>query len=488
MFCKKGIISIVFTLGAFATLFLADPVYADIAPPESPPGANPVPATESTQVRMLSETVTLTILPSATGSPEAVADTRAVFNMRNLGTVAEQMQVRFPLSFFAGESDGRGNFPEIGGITVKIDGKTAATQREMQPVLPSEFNSPQREQIPWAVFNVTFPPGQDVTIEVAYRVKGFGYPPHQIFRYVLQTGAGWKGTIGAADIIVRLPYPASGQNIRLGEVDGYQDPTSGGVISANEVRWHFEDFEPTDQDNFMVVVLTPSLWQTLLKERENVAKNPKDGESWGRLGKAYKETIMESRGLRSDAEGHELFRLSREAYEKCLALLPKDSLWHYGYADLLWAHYYFDISFSGQPDAEAILPLTLSHLQTALQLDPKNQRASELLREISYSISGAVKVDGDEFIYLGLTATPAPPTPFRSFTATPPAPPTEQATQPATQHPTKQATRIATAAPTLEARSTAQANAPLPICGSASLVLPGLALAFWLDQRKRATI
>lgn len=483
MFHKKGILPVVLTLGMFAALFVAYPVSADVAPPESAPGSNPVPAGEGTQVRMMAETVTLTILPGSTSSPTAIADTTAVFSMRNLGTVEEKMQVRFPLSFFAGDSDGRGNFPEIGGITVKIDGRNVATKRELQPFLASEYSYPQREQIPWAVFDVTFPPGEDVTIEVAYRVNGFGYYPYEIFRYVLETGAGWKGTIGSADIILRLPYPASTQNVWLKDVDGFGEPTQGGIVSGNEVRWRFEDFEPTYQDNFKVVLVTPWLWQSVLTEQENLAKNPEDGESWGRLGKAYKEVIMQSKGyLRTDVGGREVLRLSREAYEKCLALLPKDSLWHYGYAHLLWAHYYFDISFSGQPDAEGILPLTLSHLQTALQIDPKNQRARELLEQISYAMPGVVKADGDEFIYLGLTATPLPPTPFGGFpTETPPpATPTEQPTMVAAAEAT-----LPVSEPTVELLSTPEARTPNPICGSASLALPGLAVAFWLGRRRR---
>lgn len=86
-------------------------------------------------------------------------------------------------------------------------------------------------------------------------------------------------------------------------------------------------------------------------ETQNVENNPRDGEAWGRLARAYKEIARGSKGwLREDPDGLELFAASRDAYEKCLALLPNDSLWQYGYADLLWSHYYFDIYFSGKAD------------------------------------------------------------------------------------------------------------------------------------------
>jgi len=46
---------------------------------------------------------------------------------------------------------------------------------------------------------------------------GFGYPPHIIFRYILETGAGWKDTIGSGEIVVVLPYEASLENIVFDE-------------------------------------------------------------------------------------------------------------------------------------------------------------------------------------------------------------------------------------------------------------------------------
>lgn len=474
MFRKKTTFTLIVTL--LGLVFAITPAYADVAPPESAPGSNPVPGGQ-TQVRMMAETVTLEIAPHPSNPQSAIAKTTAIFTMRNLGANEEKMQARFPLSFFDGNSDGFGRFPEIGAITVKIDGRSVATRREMQAFLENETSYKEREEIPWAVFDITFPPGQDVTIEVGYTVNGFGYYPYQVFRYVLQTGAGWNGTIGSADIIVRLPYAANAQNVWLKDVDGYGEPTQGGLVSGNEVRWRFEDFEPDWGDDFMVVIVTPSLWQTVLREQANVNKNPNDGEAWGRLGKAYKETIMQSKGyLRTDAGGVESLRLAREAYEKCLSLLPDDSLWHYGYAELLWAHYYFDIYFSGQPDADNILPSTLSHLQTALRIDPNNQRARDLLENISYYVSDAVQRDGADFIYLGLTATPVPPTPYGGpASETPESQPTEPPAPAATSTPT--ATRP------LEVDESAPANEtprnPGTVCGAAGLVLPGLAIVLW---------
>ena len=419
----KKVIRVLFVFVLLAVM-TAKPVRADVAPPETVPGSNVNPESESTQVRMVAETVILTVSEDPANADHSTAETRAVFTMRNLGTEPETMDVRFPLSFFNGTSDGFGRFPEIEGIDVRVDGKRVATRNEVQPFLEGAFSFREREDIPWSIFEVTFPPDQDVVIEVVYTVQGFGYYPYDVFKYVLETGAGWNGTIGSAEIVLRLPYEASEQNVWVEDVIGYSPPTPGGVFSGNEVRWKFEELEPTFENNLEFVIVTPSLWQKVLTEDANITRNRNDGEAWGRLGKAYKEIIMMSHGnLRSDPVGQGMFELSRSAYETCLGILPEDPLWMYGYAELLWSHYYFDIYALGKPDTQNILPTLLMRLQTALSIDPNLQQAKDLLNEIYYAMPDAVSVEGDTYVYLGLTATPVPPTPW-SAEATPTIPST----------------------------------------------------------------
>lgn len=467
---RKFIIFCAFTL-ILVSAFPPKAVHADVAPPEAPPGTNLIPGNETTQVRMMAETVTLTITKDPSDVKGAIAKTEAVFTMRNLGTAEEKMQVRFPLSFFNGNSDGFGNFPEIASIAVKIDGKTIPTKREVQPFFDSEYSYQERDELPWAVFDVSFPPSQDVIIEVAYTVNGYGYYPYEAFKYILETGAGWNGTIGSADIIVHMPYEANDKNIWVSGESGYGETTLDGVLSGNEIRWHFAELEPAWENNIQIVLVAPSLWESVLKETDMVAQNPNDGEAWGRLAKAYKEIARQSKGyLRDDRAGRETFVLSRNAYETCLALLPNDSLWHYGYADLLWSYYYFDTQGARKDDTEGILPLILSHLQTALRIDPKNQFARDLLMDISYSVRDAVQVDGDEFIYLGLTATPIPPTPYLFPPETPTSAPTEAA-------PTQQPTAIPT-------DSLPQPTAQNPLCGSAFLLPALFGIVLILGRRK----
>src|SRR5512133_908692 len=81
----------------YCLLALPSTAGADIAPPAQPPGSNPVPGTEQTQVRMVSETVILEVQGITPKNSLGQAKVGATFIMRNLGESAEQMAVRFPV-------------------------------------------------------------------------------------------------------------------------------------------------------------------------------------------------------------------------------------------------------------------------------------------------------------------------------------------------------------------------------------------------------
>ena len=251
---------------------------ADVAPPINPPGSNLEPGSETTQVRMVAETVQIDVRTTDTQSL-GTARVTADFTMRNLGSQSESMAVRFPIS----ASDGRSEYPEITNLAIKVNGKQVSFRRANYPDI-RYYN--QDQDVPWAEFDVTFPVGQDVPIQVAYTLNGSGYMPFTAFYYILETGAGWKDTIGSADVILRLPYPASTQNVIMDLQIGWAETTSGGVFNGNEVRWHFDNFEPGPDgpvQNMEFALVAPVNWRTVLKERDNVAKNPNDSEAWGRL-------------------------------------------------------------------------------------------------------------------------------------------------------------------------------------------------------------
>jgi len=433
---------------------------ADIAPPAQPPGSNLQPGTETTQVRMLAETVELDVQPGGSNKSLGLARVTADFTMHNTGAEAETMAARFPI----GANDGWFNVNELNDFQVKVAGKRVAT-RQIMGEDPYFSNS---DQVPWAAFDVTFPPGQDVSIQVQYTLQATGEYPFIWFKYILSTGAGWKDSIGSADIVVRLPYEANSQNLLLDTDQVSFGTTKGGTLDGNTIRWHFEDLEPTTQDNFEIHLVTPSAWEGLLTEQQNIAQNPHDGEAWGRLGKLAKAMAFSSRGKgfragTMDPGGQQLYDLSVQAYEKAVTLLPRDALWHAGYADLLGYHAYFDAFNGADTTAEALH--SMREIQIALDISPNDPKVQQIAEQLSFSFPDGIQRVGDQYVFVWLTTTPEPiiatqvsPTQVAALLApsdTPVALPSPT-TQP---QPTPQATA-----------SPVSKSAP-PVCGSA-LVLP----------------
>lgn len=449
---------------AFLILWLAlpAPARADVAPPGQPPGSNPQPGDELTQVRMLAETVLIEVQARAPEGSLGRALVTADFTMHNLGAEAETMAVRFPIAADSGFS----TYPEILGLIVEVDGRTIPIRRTTGPD-PVYGGA----DVPWAEFDVTFPPGADVLIRVRYTLEGSGEYPFIAFYYILATGAGWKGSIGSADVILRLPYEASLQNVIFETEIGWATTTPGGVLEGREVRWHFEDLEPTQADNMQIALVMPSAWERALAERANLAANPDDGEAWGRLGKLYKEITFLRRDYRRDAGGLELYTLSVEAYERAVSLLLDDALWHAGFADLLAFHALYAAYAGEDVTAEAVR--AMQEIQAALALKPDDPKVREIADEIFWTFNGhpfegAVREEGGEYVFLWLTATP---TPRPSATA-------EEASPTPTVEPTATRAPARTSAP--PATSPAAPSAGLPLCGGA--LLP---LALLVARRRR---
>jgi len=443
-------------------LMIPTGVYADVAPPSHPPGSNPGPGTEGTEVRMMAETVLIEILSNNATDRLGQAKVTADFTMRNLGSESESMDVRFPIS----SNNGFGDYPELKDLKVKVDGKTVPTKRIMEE--DPEWSS---DPVPWAEFNTTFLPNQDVQIQVSYLLDGTGEYPFVAYYYILHTGEGWNGTIGSADIIVRLPYEANQFNVIFDEQIGWSQTTAGGIVSSREIKWHFEDLEPDRSNDFELSIVNPAVWQNILREQANVQANPNDGEAWGRLGKLYKEIFFYRRDFRRDTGGQQLYPLSIEAYEKAITLKHDDALWHAGFADLLAIHAYYSQWEGSDFTSDALR--SMQEIDIALGLAPKDPKVNEIAEKIYWLFPDAVELLEIGYDFLWLTATPIIETPIvipASSTPTLAAPPTAVFT--ATTTPTEEA---------VPASNTPVPTANNPLCGSVALIP---LLLIWLASRK----
>lgn len=465
-YLKQSSVWVLIFLCAALIIYPARPASADVAPPENPPGANPSPDSEVTQVRMMDEQVVIHVQEETDLSKMGTASVWAEFHMLNLGEVSETLMVRFPTS----SNDGFSNYPEIEDMMVYIDNLSVPTSRIKLEGEPEQWDDP----VQWAEFEVVFPPGEMVEIEVEYTLKGTGEYPFVSYSYLLETGAGWKGTIGSAEIIVRLPYEATTQTVFIDSHPGWGPTTTGAQLNGNEVSWYFEDFEPVWENNISISLVWPSAWHKVELERKNVAANPEDGEAWGRLGMIYKDISILRRSPREDPGGRELYQLSEEAYQQTLKLLPEDALWHAGYADLLFLKYYWTFYSSSEEGRDGMVR-ALEEIFIAYTLDPDHPYIKDYVEKGYFFPRDAVDQVGDQYVFFWLTQTP-----------------TLQPSRTAFQTPTIQisATEMpistGTASPELQSSAThtpteisgvneeqSSRKFPLPICGS-MIVFPFL--------------
>ena len=119
---------------------------------------------------MLAETVLINVQEHAPEHSLGIAKVIASFTMHNLGTSAETMAVHFPIS----ANDGYFNYPEITDLLVKVEGRPVPTRRITIPD-PQDDNYP----LPWAEFEVNFPSGEDVLIEV-FLLLGLAQPSPEV--------------------------------------------------------------------------------------------------------------------------------------------------------------------------------------------------------------------------------------------------------------------------------------------------------------------
>jgi hypothetical protein len=371
------IVKIVLGILILLSLFIPSrDVEADIAPPSQPSGSNVVPG-EVTMVQMVYERIVIDLRPP--WSDGINADVTAKFIMRNQGTVDEQMTVGFPLNSI-GDMNFDGSIPKLKDLVVKIDDSLVVVQ------YPNNDNwLINRDQetlaIDWAAFDVVFPVGQDIVIEINYKQPPTYDAPTTEYDYTLFTGAGWYGAILEGDIRFRLPYTISyGENYWT-----YEENVWGGLdtetIVENEVRWHFEEFEPQDyyKDNWRVHVIRPKDWERILSAREALINNQYNAELWKELGDAYSNAAIELGGKTYDSSYQAI-----TAYQQSVALSPDWAEAHASLADEYYKSYKdaeFYASESSPPD-ESLRQGALQELSVALALEPNNKTALDLQEEL----------------------------------------------------------------------------------------------------------
>ena len=330
---------------------------ADVGlPPVSPSGSSLSPEGQpQTNVRMVAEEVNLTVEPyERPVPPDQIGDfpgywmrvqVDAQFVMRNLGDAPEAFDVWFPLAATTRYPDfllyETSRSPEsiIQDFRVHVDGQPVQTEQVMGPAL----NLPEGES-PWATFPVEFPPGQAVLIRVRYTLYPGGRHPFGDIEYILQTGAGWRDTIGEATIIAHLPDPVTPESVSQGSTDIFGDPLApqpaGYVVEGETITWHFTNLEPGPQDNIRLNVLEPQRYARLLQARRKVEQANPDNPAQAAAAhleqaRASREAVLIIKGVMRNGGGPVLADEASAAYRRTLELNPDQPAVYSEYANWL---------------------------------------------------------------------------------------------------------------------------------------------------------
>lgn len=375
-FCKAILLALTFFLLALGV----QPASADVGPPANPPGQNIEPgSTVPTSVRMVDERVVIDI-HSPDEPPESewgdYARVTATFHMRNLGSQAEHMDVRFPLE---DESVLMSGSP-IQNFQASVNGKSAEITYAEEPTPHSVWNE---IMINWAKLPVDFPPGKTVTIEVTYLLlPSFGGADAEAYKYILVTGKDWQGTIGWAEVVANFPYAVNAENV-------FRQP-EGSQVSGRQITWIKSDFEPGEADNFWIKIMPPPQWMHLAAARAAVKSRPSDAQAWNALGNAYLSLAQDINRVAFQ----EIFKPEKNdwyveqgilAYQKAAELEPDSRRPHIGIAYLLLAKYLPQIPADQVDAIQAELTAVESLPEAA---DPETAKAdADLLRTVSWSFA-----------------------------------------------------------------------------------------------------
>jgi hypothetical protein len=299
----------------------------------NPSGASPgVPPDMNTNVRMVSEKVDLTIEahkpPTPAGEENSAGHwmrgrVKARFLMRNLSQEREAFDVWFPLAASVRYSGILPSTPEniVKDFEVWVEDRQIKTKKVKAP----DLSDPQQESM-WAKFPLVFPAGEDVIVQVNYTIYPSGRSPFGGFEYILQTGAGWKDSIGEAIITISLPDAVTPENVSLSgnSIEGLplapQPP--GYKIEQNTVRWQFTNLEPTAQHNIYVDVLQPDRYQRLLQARAGAQNEPNSADAQLELAGAIQDALLVIYVVGQHGGGPSLAEQANVAYRRSLELAP----------------------------------------------------------------------------------------------------------------------------------------------------------------------
>jgi len=228
-------------------VFLIADAWADGVEVEVIKGNTVIPV-QNHNVRMLSEEVKMLPAEKQNEINESV-QVNANFLFENLSDKNIVMKMGFP--FFSSKSNPRDFKAWVQGKPVKAEKRPMGGKGEI--VLQHERSGYVLHMYVW---NISFAPNEKKEVKVEYR-GGWGNfltPAEHYFIYVTETGALWSGTIGKADIYLKL----SRDSMELLKNPHFKlrATPSGYILRRDQLEWHFKNWKP--KENIGVVIIDES--------------------------------------------------------------------------------------------------------------------------------------------------------------------------------------------------------------------------------------
>jgi hypothetical protein len=223
---KKLIISVLIILLGLNTK-------ADIAP--NPIHAKGITVLQPTDIRLIYEKVTVDLTLDS-------SYVHCYFRLHNEGK-AMKIQIGYPnMSYYSNNDQHNLKFNPISAFEngEKING--------INTYVPDSVNLRNNDNYnkPWYLWNTNFDANETKVIVVTYSLpKGtVKNDLYYKFDYLLSTGAGWKGKIGEAEIIVNL------KNIDKDLI--LKTSPANFTSTSNQIVWKLHNIEPTSLDDISI--------------------------------------------------------------------------------------------------------------------------------------------------------------------------------------------------------------------------------------------
>ncbi len=225
---------------------------------------------------------------------------RAEFWFENQGEKDEVVPAFFPvlqpLGYFVDDQEVTDEdkkevlgYMSPGEADIRIDGTKLETKVDLLNLSPQL----KRNNDWWIVelFELPVEKGKTVHLVIDYEINEdwYSWGGRHIFKYLLRTGEGWRGSIGQGDIVVNSPVAPNEYSIQI------EGPKAGTIsVDGNTLTMHFEKLEPESGDDITVTVVEKETTDAIFQKKKDAEAHPDRAWLWFQLGEMVYDATWSS--------------------------------------------------------------------------------------------------------------------------------------------------------------------------------------------------